>query len=55
MMMKNTQKEEIVAGLVPHLVDGGMSILQYAYDTILLLQNQLANARSVKFILCLFE
>jgi hypothetical protein len=36
-------------------VDGGMSILQYAYDIVLLLQNQIANARNVKFILCLFE
>jgi hypothetical protein len=55
MLMKKAHKEEILDGLVPHLVDGGMSILHYAYDTILLLQDQLANARNVKFILCLFE
>jgi hypothetical protein len=55
MMMKKAQEEEIVTGLVPHLVDGGVSVLQYAYENILLLEDQLTNARNVKFILCLFE
>jgi hypothetical protein len=55
MLMKNAQAEDIVKGLVPHLVDGGVSILQYADDTILLLDDELKNARNVKFILCLFE
>jgi hypothetical protein len=44
-----------VKGLVPHLVDGGVLILQYADDTILLLDDDLENARNIKFILCLFE
>jgi hypothetical protein len=53
--MKKAQAEGIVRGLVPHLVDGGVSILQYADDTILLLEDKLENARNVKFIICLFE
>ena len=28
-------------GLVPHLVEGGLSILQYADDTILFMENDL--------------
>jgi hypothetical protein len=55
MMMKKAQNEGIVKGLVPHLVDGGVSILHYADDAILLFEDDLENARNVKFILCLFE
>jgi hypothetical protein len=40
---------------VPHLVDGGISLLQYADDTALLLDDDLENARNVKYILYLFE
>jgi hypothetical protein len=32
-----------------------VSILQYADDTILLLDDDLENARNIKLILCLFE
>jgi hypothetical protein len=55
LLMKKGQEEGLVKGLVPHLVDGGISILQYANDTILLLEDDLKNARNVKYILCLFE
>jgi mannosylglycoprotein endo-beta-mannosidase len=41
--------------MVPHLVDGVVLILQYADVTILLLDDDLENARNIKFILCLFE
>jgi hypothetical protein len=40
---------------VLNLIDGGISILQYADDTILLLEDDLENARNVKYILCFFE
>jgi hypothetical protein len=53
--MKKGQEEGLVKGLVPHLIDGCISILQYADDTILLLEDDLENARNVKYILCLFE
>jgi hypothetical protein len=55
LLMKKGQEEGLVKGLVPHLVDGGISILQYADGTILLLEDILENARNVKYILCLFE
>jgi hypothetical protein len=54
LLMKKGQEEGLVKGLVPHLIDGGISILQYADDTILLLEDDLENARNVKYILCLF-
>ena len=44
-----------VGGLVPHLVDGGVSIIQYADDTIIFMVNDLAKARNMKLVLCLFE
>ena len=43
-----------VSGLVPHLVDGGVSILQYA-DDIFFMEHELAKARNMKLVLCLFE
>jgi hypothetical protein len=44
-----------VGGLVPHLVDSGISILQYADDTILFMEHDLAKAVNMKLILALFE
>ena len=37
-----------VGGLVPHLVDVGVSILQYADDTIIFMEHDLAKARNMK-------
>ena len=42
-------------GLIPHLVDGGLSILQYADDTLLFLDNDLAKASNLKLLLLAFE
>ena len=44
-----------VNGLVPHLVHGGVSILQYVDDTILFMEHGIAKARNMKLVLCLFE
>ena len=44
-----------VEGLIPHLVDGGISILQYADDTILFLEHNLEKALNMKLILCIFK
>lgn len=44
-----------VGGLIPHLVDGGVSILQYTDDTILFMEHDMAKARNMKLILCIFE
>jgi hypothetical protein len=35
-MIKRAKNDGIIEGVIPHLVDGGLSILQYADDTIFL-------------------
>jgi hypothetical protein len=44
-----------VNGLIPHLVDGGVSILQCADDTIIFLDHDLEKALNMKLILCFLE
>jgi hypothetical protein len=44
-----------IDGVVPHLVDDGLSILQYANDTIIFLDYDPSNARHLKLLLCYFE
>ena len=44
-----------VEGLIPHLVEGGVSILQYADDTILFMSHDLEKALNMKLIMCIFE
>jgi hypothetical protein len=44
-----------IKGLVSHLIDGGISILQYADDTILFMENDLEQAKNMKLLLCAFE
>ena len=38
-----------LSGVVPHLVDGCLSILQYANDTILFMEHDFEQARNMKF------
>jgi hypothetical protein len=45
-----TKEDRQVGGLVPHLGDGGISILQYANDTILFMKHDLAKSVNIKFI-----
>ncbi|WVZ59399.1 LOW QUALITY PROTEIN: hypothetical protein U9M48_009545 [Paspalum notatum var. saurae] len=44
-----------INGVVPHLVDGDLSILQYADDTIIFMNNDLEHAHNMKLLLCAFE
>jgi hypothetical protein len=41
--------------LIPHLIDGGISILQYTDDTILFMKHDIAKAINMKLILPIFE
>lgn len=43
-----------ISGVVPHLVDGGLTILQYADDTILFLEDDLEQAKNLKMVLYVF-
>lgn len=44
-----------VKGLVPHLIEGGLTHLQYADDTILFMEDDESSLANVKFILYCFE
>ncbi|WVZ79552.1 LOW QUALITY PROTEIN: hypothetical protein U9M48_027117 [Paspalum notatum var. saurae] len=44
-----------IKGLVPELVEGGLTHLQYADDTILFLNDSLEEIRNVKFLLFCYE
>jgi hypothetical protein len=54
-MIRKAQDEGLIEGLIPHIIQNGCSCLQYADDTIFLIQDCLEGARNLKFILCLFE
>jgi hypothetical protein len=54
-LIARAKEDGQVGGLVPHLVDSGISILQYADDTILFMEHDSAKAVNMKLILALFE
>jgi hypothetical protein len=54
-IIQRAKEDGQVEGLIPHLVDGGVSILQYVDDTIIFMENNLEKALNMKLILYLFE
>ena len=54
-MIERAKLDGQFLGVIPHLVDGGLSILQYANDTILFMDHDLEKARNMKLILSEFE
>ena len=54
-LIDRAKRDGQVGGLIPHLVEGGVSILQYADDTILFLEHNLEKALNMKLILAMFE
>jgi hypothetical protein len=54
-LINRAKNEGYINGVVPHLVDNGLSILQYADDTIIFLDHDLQRARNLKVLLCAFE
>lgn len=54
-LVERSKYQDLVGGLVPHLVDGGLSILQYADDTIFFLEDDVEKDNNLKQILCAFE
>jgi hypothetical protein len=55
LLINKAKMNNQIQGVVPHLIDGGLSILQYADDTILFLDHNLEQAQNMKNILCAFE
>lgn len=54
-LINRAKREGHIEGVIPHLLDDGLSILQYADDTILFMDHDLDKARNLKLILCAFE
>jgi hypothetical protein len=54
-LIARAKEDGQIGGLIPHLVDGGISILQYADDTILFMEHDLEKAINMKLILRFFE
>ena len=54
-LLRRAEEHEQIGGIVPHLIEGGLSILQYADDTILFLEHDLDKARNMMLILAAFE
>jgi uncharacterized protein (DUF1786 family) len=55
LLISRAKGEGQITGLVPRLIDGGISILQYTDDTILFMENDLERVRNMKLLLCAFE
>jgi ABC-type proline/glycine betaine transport system ATPase subunit len=54
-LIKRAKEDDQIAGIVPHLVDDGISILQYADDTIIFMDHDMDKAQNMKLLLCAFE
>jgi hypothetical protein len=53
--ISRVREEDQIDGLLPHLVDRGLSVLQFANDTILLTDHNLEQAKNMKLLLCVFQ
>jgi hypothetical protein len=54
-LIKWAREEDLITGVIPHLVDDGLSILQYANDTILFMEHDIDKAKNMKLLLSAFE
>jgi hypothetical protein len=54
-LIERAKSQGFIEGLVPHLVDDGLSILQYADDTILFIEDDLVKAKGLRLVLSAFE
>jgi hypothetical protein len=54
-LIKRAKSEGQIKGVIPDLTDDGLSILQYADDTILFIDHNIDQARNIKLLLSAFE
>ena len=54
-LISRAKEAEQIQGVVPHLVDEGLSVLEYMDDTIIFMDNDLERAKNMKLLLCAFE
>jgi hypothetical protein len=54
-LINRAKEEGQILGVIPNLVDDGLSILQYADDTILFMDHNFEQAKNMKLLLSAFE
>jgi hypothetical protein len=54
-LIARAKEDGQIGSLIPHLVEGGISILQYADETILFLEHDIEKVVNIKLILRFFE
>jgi hypothetical protein len=54
-LIKRAKRDGQIDGVVPHLVDDGLSMHQYVDDTIIFLDHDLEKANNLKVLFCAFE
>lgn len=55
MTIKQANDDEQITGIIHHLVEDGLSILQYADDMILFMDHDLEKTKNMKLLLIAFE
>jgi hypothetical protein len=48
-------RQNLISGLLPQVIDGGVVSLQYADDTLLFLEANIEKAQTLKWLLVCFE
>jgi retron-type reverse transcriptase len=54
-LIKRAKGDGQIAGVIPHLIDDGLSIIQYADDTILFMEYEIEEAKYMNLLLSAFE
>jgi hypothetical protein len=54
-LIKRAKEEDQITGVIPHLVDDGLLILQYVDDTILFMEHDIDKANNIKLLLSAFQ
>jgi len=54
-MLMKAARHNLISGLLPQVIEGGIISLQYADDTLLFLENDLEKASNMKWLLVCFE
>lgn len=54
-MIHKAQTNNLFCGLVDHIIEKGIAVMQYADDTIICLKHDIAGARNMKLLLYMYE
>jgi hypothetical protein len=54
-LIAREKEEDQLLGLIPHSVDGGISIFQYVDDTIIFMEHDLEKSLNMKLIMCILK